>query len=398
MKTVQLKENLYYVGVIDHDLKVFDSIMPLSYGTSYNSYLLKTEEGGVLFEGSKHGFEEEYLKNIESILPIEDISYLVVAHTEPDHSGAIEALLKRNPKIKVIASPSGITNLKNILRFPFSSLVMTPGKELKIGQYTLRFHSGMFLHWPDVLFTEIVEEKALVTCDAFGAHYAFDDILYSKLTDQKEYREAFDYYFRCIMGPYAPYVMDAVKRVRALSPSLLLVGHGPVIDSDVSSVIDAFEQEAKKYLVTSSEKKVTLVYTTCYGYTKEMALTLKDSLSAKGKEVSCFEINALNYDSAKDEILASMKESSLILFGSPTVNNDAIGYFYDLLLSEPITFFSKKVFSAFGDYGWSGEAVKNLSDFALTRKMKVIEGFRYAFRLDEKGKEELSAYAERLMK
>ncbi len=397
MKTIQLSKNLYYVGVVDHNLKVFDSIMPLTYGTSYNSYLLKTEAGAVLFEGSKHGFEEEYLSNIASIVPPSEIRYLVVAHTEPDHSGAIEALLKANPEIIVIASPSGISNLKNILRFPFRSQVVTPGKEMKVGSFTLRFLSGLYLHWPDVLFTEIVEEKAIVTCDAFGAHYAFDEILYSKLQDEKEYRAAFDYYFACIMGPYASYVLEAVKRVRALSPSMLLVGHGPVIDKNAAKVIDAFEEEAKKYLTSYDENHVTLVYTTCYGYTEKMARILRDGLERSGKNVDFYAIDALNYAKKKEEILKSISGSKLVLFGSPTVNNDAISYFYDLFLAKPVTFYQNRKFSAFGDFGWSGEAVKNLSDFALSRKMKVIDGFRYAFKIDERGAQELQNYLTTLL-
>lgn len=397
MKTIQLRNNLYYVGVVDHDLKVFDSIMPLKYGTSYNSYLLKTEEGGVLFEGSKHGFEEEYLSNIQEILPLSEIRYLVVAHTEPDHSGAIEALFRSNPQITVIASPSGMNNLKNILRFPFRTQVVTPGKEMKVGSYTLRFVSGLYLHWPDVLFTQIVEENALVTCDAFGSHYAFDDILYSRVTDKKEYRDAFDYYFACIMSPYASHVLEAVKRVRALHPSLLLVGHGPVIDKEADEVIDTFEAEAQKYLLSYGENRVTLVVTTCYGYTMEMAEFIKEGLEKNGKTVDCFLIDALNFEKDKEEILNSISQSSLVLFGSPTVNNDAIPYFYDLLLAKPVSFYQNRKFSAFGDYGWSGEAVKNLSDFAFSRKMKVIGGFRYAFKIDERGKTELGDYLSTLL-
>lgn len=397
MKTLKLNENLYYVGVIDHDLKVFDSIMPLKYGTSYNSYLLKTDEGAVLFEGSKAGFEDEYLNNIESICPLSEIKYLVVAHTEPDHSGAIEALLKKNTDITVVISPAGNNNLKNILRFPYKSMIMTAGKEMKVGQYTLSFVSGLFLHWPDVLFTYIKEEKALVTCDGFGAHYAFDDILYSKVRDQKEYREAFDYYFTCIMAPFANFVLDAVKRVRALDVKMLLVGHGPVIDMNAADVIDAFESDAKKALVTNDKNKITLVYTSCYGYTAEMAEYIEKKLKENGKEVDSYSIDALDYADKKDKILASIQSSSMVLFGSPTIINDAVPYFYDILLSQPNTFFANKKFSAFGDYGWSGEAVMNLSSFAQMRKMKVIDGYRYSFKLDSKCFEEMDEYVSRLI-
>ena len=396
MKTLKLKENLYYVGVIDHELKVFDAIMPLTYGTSYNSYLLKTEEGGVLFEGSKALFEEEYLANIESILPLSEIKYLVVAHTEPDHSGAIEALLKKNPEITLVLSPAANNNMKNILKFPFKSMVVTPSKELKVGQYTLSFVSGLFLHWPDVLFTYIKEEKALVTCDGFGTHYAFDDILLSKVNNHKEYRESFDYYFDCIMSPFAAHCIQACDRVRKLDLEMLLVGHGPVVDCDVKKVIDAFEEDAKKHLVTSNPAEVTLVYASCYGYTKQMAFALEKDLKEAGKTVHAFEIDALNFQALKPEILQAMQSSSMILFGSPTVVNDALEPFYDLLLSKTVTFYQNKRFAAFGDFGWSGEATKNLTAFAELRKMKTSEPFAYAFKVDEAGFEKLHEWLKTL--
>lgn len=392
MESLKLKENLYYVGCIDHGLKVFDSVMPLPYGTSYNSYLLKTTEGVVLFEGSKAGFADEYIEHISSLTSLSDIKYLVVAHTEPDHSGAIEALLKKSPDITVIASPAGINNLKNILRFSFKSLVMAPGKELKVGQYTLRFISGLFLHWPDVLFTYIVEEKALVSCDAFGTHYAFDEILYSKVKDYKEYRESFDYYFECIMAPFASFALQAVAKVRALPLDLILTGHGPVVDKDTDKVIDAFEEEAKKWLPVLDANHITLVYTSCYGYTAEMAEYLKAQLEKRGKTVSFFAIDALNYASSKADILEAIRTSGLVLFGTPTIAGDAISMFYDLLLSRPIPFFTNKGFAAFGDYGWSGEGPKNITDFALTRKMKTLPSFKWCFKVNEEGKSALDAW------
>ena len=396
MKTLKLKENLYYVGCIDHDLKVFDSVMPLKYGTSYNSYLLKTKEGGVIFEGNKAGFSEEYLTHISNLIDFKYIKYLVVAHTEPDHSGAIEALLKKNPDIVIIASPAGLNNLKNILRFPFKNLAMTPNKELKVGEYTLRFISGLFLHWPDVLFTYIEEEKVLVTCDAFGTHYAFDDVLFSKVTNMEEYHESFHYYFDCIMSPFASFALQAVERVRALDVTMILTGHGPVIDKDVEEVISAFENEAKDALPVLDKNHVTLVYASCYGYTKKMAEHIENELIKEEKQVSSFYVDALNYQEEKTNILEAIKTSGTLLFGTPTVVNDALPIFYDLLISKPIPFFTGKKFAAFGDYGWSGEAIKNISDFALTRKMKTVEGFKYSFKVDEICFEGLDAWIKTL--
>lgn len=394
MKTLALKENLFYVGVIDHGLKVFDAVMPTKYGTSYNSYLLKTEEGGVLFEGSKANFEEEYLQHISSLMDFKDIKYVVVAHTEPDHSGAIEALLDKNPDITVIASPSGLNNLKNILRKPFKSLTAVAGKEMKIGQYTLQFVSGLFCHWPDVMFTYIKELKAIVTCDAFGAHYASDEILLSKEKNKAAYNEAFEYYFQCVMAPFASFAAQASDRVSKLDVDMILTGHGPVIETEVKETIAHFKACAEKNLPIQDSNHVTLVYATCYGYTERMANHLKDKFEDEGKQVSFYRIDALNYLESKAKILEDIRTSKKVIFGTPTVINDAISLFYDLLNSEPNTFFQNKEGSVFGDYGWSGEAVKNLSDFMTMKKMKVIPGFKYCFKIDEEGYKELDAYFE----
>jgi flavorubredoxin len=392
MKTLQLTENLFYVGVVDHGLEVFDVVMPTKYGTTYNSYLLKTEEGGVLFEGSKGVFEDEYLENIAFIMPFSEIKYIVVAHSEPDHSGAIEKLLLSNPEITVLASASGLNNLKNIIRKPFKSQAIMAGKEMKVGQYTFQFVSGLFLHWPDVIFTYIKELKALVSCDAFGAHYATDDILLSKEKDMDSYHDAFKYYFDAIMAPFASFAIQACDRVSVLDLEWILTGHGPVIDTKVSETIRNFRALAEANKIINDKEKVTIVYGSCYGYTKQMANHLKERFEADGKKVSFYEINALNYAELKDKILEDIQTSGKVLFGSPTVINDAIPLFYDLLLAKPNTFFQGKIGSVFGDYGWSGEAVANLSSFMKMKKMTVVDGFKYSFKIDEEGFKALDTY------
>lgn len=396
MKTLELTKNLYYIGVIDHDLKVFDVTMPTADGTSYNSYLLKTSEGAVIFEGSKAGFTDEYLQHISSLVDFKDIKYIMVAHTEPDHSGAIAALLEKNPDITVIASPAATNNLKNILRKPFKSQLAIAGKELKVGEYTLQFVSGMFLHWPDVMFTYIKELKAIVTCDAFGAHYASDEVLLSKEPNKEAYHHAFDYYFYAIMSPFASSAIQGADRVSKLDLDFILTGHGPVIDTDIKETIAHFKELGQKYQAVNDPNHVTLVYCSCYGYTKNMAEHLKEKLEADSKKVSFYGIDTLNYKELRSQILDDMRTSGLLLFGTPTVVNDAIPYFYDLATALPIAVVQNKKASVFGDYGWSGEAVANLSAVLSARKLKVIPGFRYSFKLDDNGMAALDAYYETL--
>lgn len=398
MKCLEIKKNLYYVGVIDHSLKVFDVGVLTAYGTSYNSYVLKTSEGAVVFEGNKAKFQDEYLEHLKTITPLDKIKYLVVTHTEPDHSGAIEALLRLNPNIIVVASYGALLNLDKITRLPFKRQQMMMDGKMKVGEYTFHFVSGLLLHWPDVMFTYIEELKTLISCDAFGAHFASDSILLSKEIDKKGYYDALSYYYAHIMGPFPSYVLAACERVKKLDIDMICPGHGPVVDSSVKEQIALYETLAKASLPVNDPQHVTIVYASAYGYTKEMALFLADSFKKDGKKVSLYEIDALTYNRDKDRIIRDIQTSGMVLLGSPTLVGDAICLFYDLLTNIYWTVGQGKKASAFGDYGWSGEAVKNLSERLAQLHFTVLPGFRYNFKLDEEGKKGLAAYYDSLKK
>ena len=397
MAIQELTKNLYYVGVIDHSLKVFDVAILTAYGTSYNSYLLKTEEGNIVFEGSKEAFGEEQIEHIEEIAPLSSISYLFVTHTEPDHSGAIHLLLERNPELVVVASTGALLNLNKIIRRPFKSVVMTPGKDMKIGQYTFSFYSGLNLHWPDVMFTYIHELKALVSCDAFGAHFASDSLLLSKEQNKEGYYDALKYYFTHIMGPFPSFVIKACDAVSSLDIEWILPGHGPVIDQNPQDQIALYRHLAEEGLPSNDQNKVTIVAASAYGYTKDLALQIKEFLESKGKEVYLHLIDALNYAEEKPKILEHILHSGSFYLGSPTLVGDAISFFYDILLSFPYTKLQGKKAAAFGDYGWSGEAAINLTERLRQLKTKTLPPYRMNFKMDEKQEEEFKAWLESLV-
>jgi NADH oxidase (H2O-forming) len=396
MQIVELKKNFYYVGVVDHALKVFDVAVRTDAGTSYNSYLLKTNEGVVVFEGNKAVFSDEYLDNIKKVTSPNAIKYLVVTHTEPDHSGAIEKLLALNPNITVIASAGALMNLDKIIRHPFNKIQMDPTKPLKVGEYTFQFVSGLLLHWPDVMFTYIKELKVLVSCDAFGAHYASDHVLLSKEPDKKGYKTALVYYYDHIMGPFAQYVKAACDRVDALDIEMICPGHGPVVDEHIKEQIETYRQLAIKSLPVNDPNHVTIVYASAYGYTKSIAEYLEDRFIKDGKRVSFYEIDALNYADKKPLIIKDIYSSGLVLLGSPTLVGDAICFFYDILSNIYWTVGQGKKGSAFGDFGWSGEAVNNLSERLKELHFNVIPGFRANFKMDDEAEKAMAAYYERL--
>ena len=190
MGILELKPGFYFTGALDHDLRVFDIIMYTEYGTTYNSYVLKTANHTVLFETAKAKCLDSWLEKVGSITPIDQVDYLVVSHTEPDHSGSVERLLELNPRLKIVATGCAINFLKEIVNRDFYSIAVKDGQTLELDDKTLEFMVVPNLHWPDTMYTYIREDKVLVTCDSFGSHYACDGILASAVTDQEGYWKA----------------------------------------------------------------------------------------------------------------------------------------------------------------------------------------------------------------
>ena len=229
MKAVEIRKDWYWVGNLDPDLRVFDVIMETEFGTSYNAYILKGSEKTVLFEASKLKFYDEFVDKVESIVPIKEIDYLVVSHTEPDHTGVIEKLLDIHPGLKIVGSPTAIGFMKEICNRDFTEIAVKDGDEISLGNKTLRFIHAPNLHWPDTMFTYVPEDKTLVTCDAFGAHFSFDGITNDKLADagqEENYHKAMRYYFDMIMGPFKSFLLQGIAKIEDLEIETICLGHG----------------------------------------------------------------------------------------------------------------------------------------------------------------------------
>lgn len=388
MEIVKLKNDFYWIGAQDPDLRVFDIIMETKFGTTYNSYLLKTDEGIVLFESVKEKCVEEYMEHINRIGSIQEVKYIVCNHTEPDHSGSIQALLKINPEITVISSMIANMYLKEIINHDFKAKIVKDNEEIKLGNKTMRFISTPNLHWPDSMYTYIVEDEVLVTCDSFGAHYAHEGVLLSKVENMKDYEEGFNYYSTMIMGPFKEFVLKGMKKIENLPISMIAAGHGPVIDCKVKEMIQKyieFSQPSKKTGI-----HVVIPYVSAYGYTKQIAETIQNVLQAE-------KINCEMYDLVESDekmVIEKMIQADGILYGCPTLLNDALPPIYNVMNAILAAYHGKKTVSAFGSYGWSGEAVPNMITRLKQQKMNVVdEGLKIKFKPSDTQLEEVKAYA-----
>ncbi len=380
MQTKQLKENFYWAGILDKELRVFDIIMMTEFGTTYNSYILKTGDKTILFETAKAKFAGEYQEVLKEQIDVSKIDYIVVDHTEPDHAGSIAQMIEVCPRAKVIGTPTAIGFLKQIVNKDFYSIPVKDGQELVIGEKTLRFYVLPNLHWPDSMYTYIVEDKTLVTCDSFGSHYAHEGILRSTVTDEEGYMRATKYYFDNILGPYKqPYMTDALEVVKSLEVDMICTGHGPVLDSHIEELLAIYDEWCKipKY----GKSMVVMPYVSAYGYTAELAEQIAAGIQASG-DIDVFTYDMVTADA--NEVLGQIAMADGILFGTPTILGEALKPIWDLTTCMYAPIHGGKLASAFGSYGWSGEGVPHMVSRMEQLKMRVVDGFRIQFKPSEK--------------
>lgn len=378
-KALMLRKNFYWTGILDEGLRVFDIIMETEFGTTYNSYVYKAGEQVILFETVKGKFFEEYRRELEALTDVRNIDYLVLNHTEPDHAGSVERLLELNPQMKILATGTAITFLKHIVNRDFCSIAVKDGQEMKISGITLRFLHVPNLHWPDTMYTYLEEEQALVTCDSFGAHYAFSEILSSKLKNQADYWKAVRYYFDGIISPFKPFMKKALERIEGMDITMICTGHGPVLDTGIEQMLNVY----KGWCDTTNpndKKTVVIPYVSAYGYTRQLAEQIEKGIRESGElEVRMFDM----VEADAQKVLEEINFADGILFGTPTILGEALKPVWELVISMVPPVHRKKLAGAFGSYGWSGEAVPHITERLRQLSMRVEEGFSVRLKPDE---------------
>lgn len=386
MGALLAKENIWYVGTQDPNLRVFDIIMHSDWGTSYNAYLVKGSEKTALFETSKLEFFDEFLANVREVCDPASIDYIVVDHTEPDHSGSLEKLLALAPNATVLGSATALNFLKQIVNHEFACRAVTEKDTVDLGGMTLHFLSVPFLHWPDSMYTYIPELKALFSCDSFGCHYA-DDRVFNDLIDG-DFTDAYLYYFTHIIGPFKrPFMTKALDKIAALDIQFIGNGHGPVLRSNIQKYLDMYREWCAPQAKTG--KDVVIAYVSAYGYTRSLAEAIAKGVKEAGVEVKLFDLVTDNAEEAK----AAIADADGFLLGSPTLVGDALPPVYDMMLGLNPIIHRGKFAGAFGSYGWSGEAVPNLVARMQQLKLSMpLEGMKIRFKPTEQDLDNAVSY------
>ncbi len=388
-KIIDITPDVKWIGVLDYDIRTFDIVMQTDFGTTYNSYFINSEKKA-LVEVAKEKFSETYFRKLRAVTNPEEIQYIILDHTEPDHSGSLKLLLDIAPSATVVGSGNAIRYLEDIVNAPFKSLVVKDGDTLDLGNKTLQFISAPNLHWPDSIYTLLVEDRVLFTCDSFGAHYCSSE-MYSEFDDK--FTSSFKYYFDVILKPFSRFMLRAIEKIKPLDIEFICPGHGPVHSDNLWKAIDLSEEYASEYIKLTTEKEtrnILIAYVSAYGYTKRAAeIIAAGILESGGVTVDITDIETISPDELESKIILA----DGILVGSPTINQNTLLPVYKLFaLINPIRDKGKSG-GAFGSYGWSGEATRIILENLRLLKLKIFdENATFKFSPEGPKEDELKNY------
>lgn len=361
IKTLALNDVTTLVSKIDDRDVPFHRLI-LAKGTTYNSYLLKTEKPTVI-DTVDMSFGREYADKLAELIDPTDIAYIVINHTEPDHSGGLAALAMRATNAVIVCTEIAKPELQEMYKlFNREFLVVKDGDTLDIGGRTLLFKETPYLHTAETMITYSVEDKTLFPCDIFSTHVATYD-LFADLAD--DISEDFAGYYQAIIHPHRRYVKTLIDATDTLDIQTIAPSHGFVLRKDAKDYIAKYAQWSKN---TQKGKKATIVYSSLKNNTKKIAAQIEAQLTADGISVESF--NADKEDHAT--ILASIEAADAVFVGTSTKYADMIGSLEEVLKAMLTLDLTGKVGAAFGSYGWSGEAIEVIQDYLNQTQMNTL--------------------------
>ncbi len=357
----EIKNSVFYAGLNDADRVIFDELIPLEHGTTYNSYIVKGSDKTAVIDTMYPPFSDLYLKNFDEN-GIDKVDYIIANHGEQDHSGSIPALLNKFPDAIVITNDKCRQNIIEMLLVDESKIrVIQNNEEISLGNKTLQFIMAPGVHWPDTMFTYLKEDNMLFTCDFLGAHLPFGD-LYAK-NDDKLYSMAKRYYAE-IMMPFRTMCKKYIDTVEKINPSYILPSHGPIYNNP-KFIINAY----KDWTDDKPENLVLIPYVSMYGSTEEMVNYVKEGLEKNNIKVK---VHDLVRDDLGD-LAVNMVDAATILIGASMVLAGPHPIAANACILTNALKPKAKFVSFLGSFGWGGKLFETLSSLITTIKPEIIE-------------------------
>lgn len=377
---VKITDSVTWVGKRDWELRTFHGEEYSTHrGSSYNSYLVRDEKTA-LIDTVWSPFDEEFVEELKKEIDLKEIDYIIINHGEVDHSGALLKLMNEIPDTPIYCTKNSTTSIKGQYHKDWNFNVVKTGDKLSLGKKELIFIEARMLHWPDSMFTYLTGENILFSNDAFGQHFATEQV-YNDLVDQCElYQEAIKYYAN-ILTPFSSLVIDKIKEVLSfnLPLNMICTSHGVIWRDNPVQIVEQYLKWADNY----QENQISILYDTMWDNTKKMAEAIKRGIQAVDNEVVIKLFNVARTDN--NDVITEVFKSKAILVGSSTINNGILSSVAGILeMIKGLAFKNKKA-AAFGSYGWGGQAVKIISNTLKDSGFELInEGKRILWTPDEK--------------
>jgi len=361
MKPRKIRSGVYWVGAIDWDRRLFDELIPLPDGTSYNSYLIKGSEKTALIDTVDPSMESVLLNRLKQA-GVKNIDYVIANHAEQDHSGTIPPVLEKYPTAKVVTTPRGKDMLIGLLLIPEDKFItVSDGETLSLGDKTLEFIHAPWVHWPETMLTYLREDKVLFPCDLFGSHLATADLY---VTDEGQVYESAKRYYAEIMMPFHTNIQNHLEKLKGYEIDIIAPSHGPAYDKP-SFILEAY----RSWVFDPPKNIVVLPYISMHGSTKEMVDYLVEALAERGVTVRQFNMSKTDIG----KLAIALVDAATMVIGTPTVHvgphpNVAYAAFLANALRPKLQFVS-----IIGSYGWGGKAVEQLQGMIPNLKVEVLQ-------------------------
>jgi flavorubredoxin len=356
----QLSKDVYLVGAKDWNRRIFDSLIPLPQGTTYNSYLIKGKEKIALIDTVNPGFEDELVQKINQISDVKNIDFLIMNHAEPDHAGSIPVIMNESKKAMLITTEKGAKMAQIFYDIQLNRIkVVKEGEKLNLGGKTLQFINAPWLHWPETLFTYLIEDKILFSCDFFGAHTAagiYDDDVDELIPFAKRY-------YGEIMMPFNRMGNNAMEKIKDLKIEMIAPSHGPIYKNP-QKIFNVY----KKWTKGETKEKAIIVYVSMWKSTEKMINALTETLLSNNIEVNKFDLTNADIGDVARELV----DSRAIVLGVPTVlgGMHPLGIYASYLvkaLRPPL-----KYAVVLSSYGWGGGALRQISEIFGSSALDVV--------------------------
>ena len=372
MQPIEIKPDIFYVGVNDEKTELFDGLWPIkNEGVSYNSYLIKDEKTAVI-ELSKDVTTVDYFNKLRTVIDPTRIDYVIINHMEPDHTGALEEMRHLNPQVTLVGTEKTKAMLASFYVITENIHVVEEGETISLGRHALRFYSTPNVHWPETMMTYEANQKVLFSCDGFGGFGKLDEGIFDDNCLKLDwYEQEASRYFSNIVVSFSKPVLMAIAKLANLSIDMVAPSHGIIWRKDPQRIIQLYEKWSKYH--ETPEPGISFLVGSVYHFTEKMAQSVEEGMKRTGIKVNKFNVATTNIS----YMLPSLIAMQGVAIGAPTYEGRLYPAMNQALDMAAFKHLINKKAIYFGSFGWGGGALRQLTEKLETMKWDLTDSLEF---------------------